>query len=175
MSSNLEQLRQRTRLLRPANNDRQLRIEMYPIGTEFAFRIFDAQGQMADVYNIQDVHAIVALEFKTIHGARQALNQVDPEPQQNYVAQSQTHDMNGLYKAEPGIVRPADIPPPPVMSPEAQAAALRLRDRALSRPAADPSKTDKPTGKFGEADSIDNPGDPQVLYGTDPDPELGQS
>ncbi len=159
--SRLDELQSRIMLTRPNPRDTQLRIEETNMGS---WLISDASGALATVYDANDILAIVALQFKTTEGARRALNSVPDYPPQA--------DGPIDHRPNPGRVTREDVPPPPVMSPEAQAAAQRLRDRALNRRHAVPDDLQAP--KTYEADGLDNPGDPQVLYGTEPDPELGQ-
>lgn len=177
MSSKLQELRDRFQV---AGGQTRRKLEIIQHSAT-AFEIRDNDGLVGYAKDVADVHQIIKLQFQTQAGARFHLNQADDilaevrdgsEVRQVFVPQAEGPID---HRPEPGTVRREDIPLPPQVPPELQAAAARLRNRALSRPKADPLKGDKPSGQFGEADALDNPGDPQILYGTDPDPELGQS
>lgn len=158
--SKLEELQSRVMLTRPGPSDRDLIIREANMGS---WTIADAHGVFVTVYSPEDILAIVSLQFRTVAGARAALNEISDEPQVNYQVnvsrqvQSMNHDMVGLARGpqpesaivSPGQVFPEDIPPPPAMSPEAQARARALaasmRDRARpERPREEMEDTDQP-------------------------------
>lgn len=199
MTSNLEELRRR---FQPANGISRRKLEIIQHASA-AFEVRDNDGLVGYAKTVQDLALILGLQFRTPEGARFHLNQIDTEPQVNrappvHPEESIIHQRepeppiktvfvdsaNRILSTFPETLGPqvdsnqaldelrAQQPATATMDPAAQARARALASKALRRPTPHPGRDLDPADTY-EADDLENQGDPNILFSTDPDPELG--
>lgn len=167
MTSNLEELRRR---FQPANGISRRKLEIIQ-HSNAAFEVRDNDGLVGYAKTVQDLALILGLQFRTPEGARFHLNQIDTEPQVNRAPPVHPEVPEVSQKWYDNVLAPEPVPPIE-MDPAAQARARALASKAMRRPSPQPGRDLDPADTY-EADDLDNQGDPNVLYSTEPDPELG--
>lgn len=179
MTSNLEELRRR---FQPANGISRRKLEFIQ-HSNAAFEVRDNDGLVGYAKTVQDLALILGLQFRTPEGARFHLNQIDDEPQVNRAPPVHPEEPSAAFATQmlaqgqgQGLYldktpNPPDVPLAAV-DPAAQARARALASKALRRPTPQPGRDLDPAESY-EADDFENQGDPNILFSTEPDPELG--